>query len=92
MTLAVIRHPVGLHARPAVAFTKLAKSYDAAIRIRRSPDGGWVDAKSMVKVMGLKLRTGSVVELAAEGPAAEQAVTALAELIARDFDEQAHHA
>jgi phosphocarrier protein HPr len=84
---AAVTHPTGLHARPAVTFTKLAKSFPAAIRLRRAPDGAWVDAKSIVKVMALKLRTGTVLELEAEGEAAEVAVAALKALIERDFDE-----
>jgi phosphocarrier protein HPr len=82
-----IEHPTGLHARPAVAFTRLAKSFDALLRIRRVPDGGWVDAKSMVKVMGMKLRTGSLVEIKGEGSGGEAGVAALVALIERNFDE-----
>ena len=82
-----ITHPTGLHARPAVKLTKLAKSFPAAIRLRRVPDGGWVDAKSVVKVMGLKFRTGTVIELEAEGEGAETALAELAALVRRDFDE-----
>ena len=66
-TEVVITHPTGLHARPAVKFTKLAKTFPAEIRLRRAPDGEWVDAKSVVKVMGLKFRTGTMVELEARG-------------------------
>ena len=58
-TEVTITHPTGLHARPAVKLTKLAKTFPAAIRLRRAPDGDWVDAKSVVKVMGLKFRTGT---------------------------------
>lgn len=82
-----ITHPTGLHARPAVKFTKLAKSFPAAVRLRRVPDGEWVDAKSVVKVMGLKFRTGTVIELEAEGEGAEAALAELAALVRRDFDE-----
>lgn len=89
-TSVTITHKVGLHARPAVKLTRLARSFDAAIRLRRAPDGDWVDAKSVVKVMGLKFRTGTEVELEAEGAAAEAALAELRALIARDFDEAGH--
>ena len=82
-----ITHPTGLHARPAVKLTKLAKSFPATIRLRKAPDGDWVDAKSVVKVMGLKFRTGTMIELEAEGEGAEAAVAELADLVRRDFDE-----
>ena len=82
-----ITHPTGLHARPAVKFTKLAKSFSAAIRLRKAPDGDWVDAKSVVKVMGLKFRTGTVIELEADGEGADAAIAELKALVERDFDE-----
>jgi phosphocarrier protein len=88
-TSVTITHPVGLHARPAVKLTKLAKSFAAEIRLRGAPDGEWVDAKSIVKVMGLKLRTGTVLEMEAKGDAATPALAALQSLVERNFDEAA---
>lgn len=86
-TEVLITHPTGLHARPAVKLTKLAKTFPAEIRLRRIPDGDWVDAKSVVKVMGLKFRTGTTVEIEAQGEAAEAALAELRALVERDFDE-----
>ena len=86
-TQLVIAHPTGLHARPAVKLTRLAKGFDADIRLRALPDGDWVDAKSIVKVMALKLKSGTVIELEAVGAGAEAAITGLAGLIERNFDE-----
>lgn len=82
-----IRHPTGLHARPAVKLTKLAKSFPTTVRLRGLPDGPWVDAKSIVKVMALKLRTGTAMELQAEGEQAAEALEAIRSLVERDFDE-----
>lgn len=84
-----ITHPVGLHARPAVKFTKLAKTFDAVIRVRGAPGAAWIDAKSIVKVMAMKLRSGTVLELEAEGDTAQNAVDALRSLVERNFDEAA---
>lgn len=84
---ATITHPTGLHARPAVKFTKLAKTFaNADIKVR-GEGLSWIDAKSIVKVMALKLRTGTLVQLEAEGEDADAAITALRALIERDFDE-----
>ena len=47
----LMRHEVGLHARPSVKLTKLAKAFESKIDLGLSPDGPWVDAKSIVKVM-----------------------------------------
>ena len=82
-----ITHGVGLHARPAIAFTKLAKTFEARIEIRGGDDRPWVDAKSIVKVMALKLRTGATLQMRADGTDAEAAIEALKSLVTRDFDE-----
>jgi phosphocarrier protein len=86
-TSVALTHPTGLHARPAVKLTKLAKTFPATIRVRGGPDGAWVDAKSIVKVMGLKLRPGTTIELEAEGDGAEHALGELRDLVERGFDE-----
>ena len=83
----LITHDVGLHARPSVKLTKLAKGFQSRIEIAGSEAGPWIDAKSIVKVMALKLRTGSRMELAAEGEDATAAVEALQGLVERNFDE-----
>lgn len=84
----VITHATGLHARPAVKFTKLAKTFpDAEIRVRGADDKPWIDAKSIVKVMALKLRTGTVLQIEADGSEAEAAVAALKGLVRSDFGE-----
>jgi phosphocarrier protein len=91
-TSVVITHPVGLHARPSVKFTKLAKSFAATIEIATTEEGPWMDAKSLVKVMAAKARQHATLHLRAHGPDAAEAVSKLAALVARDFDEVGHAA
>jgi phosphocarrier protein len=81
---AVVRDPTGLHARPAVKLTKLAKGFAAAVRVR-ADDGAWVNAKSPNAVMKLKARHGELLAFAAEGADAADAVGALVALVERDF-------
>ena len=50
----LITHEEGLHARPSVKLTKLAKSFPAEVQIALKSDGPWFDAKSIVKVMASK--------------------------------------
>ena len=83
---AVIRDPTGLHARPAVKLTKLAKRFQAAVRVRAG-GGSWVNAKSPNGVMKLKARHGERLAFAADGPDAPEAVGALVALVERDFDD-----
>ena len=84
-----ITHAVGLHARPSVKFTKLAKTFAADVEVALSAEGPWVDAKSIVKVMATKAPKGTVLHLRASGVEAEAAIAALAALVERDFDEAA---
>ena len=87
----VITHEVGLHARPSVKFTKLAKSFAAEVEIALAANGPWFDAKSIVKVMAAKAPKGTVLHIRASGDGADDAVDALVELVRRDFDEGADH-
>ncbi len=84
-----ITHAVGLHARPSVKFTKLAKTFPATIEMALTEDGPWIDAKSIVKVMAAKAPKGTVIHLRASGEGASEAVDALVALVTRDFDEAA---
>lgn len=84
-----ITHEVGLHARPSVKFTKLAKTFPAKIEMALAADGPWFDAKSIVKVMAAKAPKGTVLHLRASGEGATSALDALVALVERDFDEAA---
>jgi len=87
----LITHDVGLHARPSVKFTKLAKSFAAEVEIALAANGPWFDAKSIVKVMAAKAPKGTLLHIRAKGGDANDAVRALVELVRRDFDEEAGH-
>ena len=83
----LIEHEVGLHARPSVKLTKLAKTFTSRIELGLSEDGPWIDAKSIVKVMAFKAAKGSTLHFRAHGDDAREAVAALVALVRRDFDE-----
>lgn len=84
-----IRHEGGLHARPSVTLTKLAKKFQSKIELGVSDNGPWVDAKSIVKVMGTKSPQDSVLYFRAEGEDAEAAIKALVDLVEGDFKVEA---
>ena len=75
----------GLHARASAKFVKLASSFEAEVRV--SKDGQTVDARSIMGLMMLAAGPGSAVEIEAEGAEAATVLAALAELVARRFDE-----
>lgn len=81
----LLTHEVGLHARPSVKFTKLAKTFNSTIEFGVSPDGPWIDAKSIVKVMGAKVPQGAHLHFRAAGEDAADAVAALVRLVEEDF-------
>ena len=76
----------GLHARASAKFVKTAASFDAEVRV--SKDGQTVDARSIMGLLMLGAGNGCGIEIVAEGPEAEAAVAALAELVGRRFDEE----
>jgi phosphocarrier protein len=80
-----IVNKLGLHARAAAKLTHLASGFQSEIWISRA--GRRVNAKSIMGVMMLAAGQGSSVLLEAEGADAEQALAALAKLIADKFGE-----
>src|ERR1700735_778705 len=84
-----LEHAVGMHARPAVKLTKLAKRFQAQISIRASDAAEWINAKSIAKVMALRAARDSIIQIRASGEDAEGAVAALVDLVAADFPDDA---
>jgi len=75
----------GIHARPAAEIVKTAGRFKSHITLSR--EDLEVNGKSIMGVMMLAAECGSEVHLKAEGPDAEEAVAALAALIANRFGE-----
>ena len=82
---ALLSHEGGLHARPAIKVTQLAKRFGANVWIGLSEQGPWIDAKSIALVMKMKTPNNTMLHFAAEGADAQSAVNALAELVGHDF-------
>jgi phosphocarrier protein len=82
---AVLTHKGGLHARPAIRLTQLAKRFDAAVWIALGEDGPWIDAKSIARVMATKTPHMATLYFAADGDDAADATSALARLVESDF-------
>lgn len=76
---------LGLHARPAALFVRLAARYTSEIYVSR--DSVEVNGKSIMGVMMLAAEQGARIEIRAEGDDAEKAVEELVTLIERGFDE-----
>ena len=83
--LVTICNERGLHARAAAKFVKLADAFDAEIVVRKGDMT--VSGRSIMGLMMLAAGPGCEIELRATGPQAEGVLAAMAELIARKFDE-----
>ncbi len=81
--LVTIVNELGLHARPAAAFVKLASRFESEIHLEK--EGHAVNGKSIMGVMTLAAEHQSELRIRAEGTDAEAAVAALEELVARGF-------
>ena len=75
----------GLHARPAAEIVKVASKFQSDITMVR--DDLEVNGKSIMGVMMLAAEYGSTLLVRANGPDADQAVSAIADLVARKFGE-----
>ncbi len=80
-----IVNKLGLHARAAALFVKLATTYDAELTIAK--DGQAVNGKSIMGIMMLAAGIGSTIDLEATGTDEEALLDALGELIAAKFNE-----
>ena len=81
-----IINSLGLHARPAMQLVDLANRYEAKIEIVKGEQK--VDAKSIMQVMTLAATQGTRLRLSGAGADAEQALEAMAKLIAEKFHEE----
>ncbi len=80
-----IINKLGMHARAAAKFVKLATSFDSHIDIQK--DSRRVNAKSIMGVMMLAASKGSTITIHADGSDAEKSLDALEQLINNRFDE-----
>lgn len=77
---------LGLHARAAARFVRLAERFRARIEVAK--DDLVVAGTSILGLMMLTAATGAVLKLSASGPDAAAALEALARLVERGFDEE----
>ena len=81
-----IRNMLGLHARAAAAFVKIANRYQSDIEVVK--DGVAVNGKSIMGVLMLAAAKGTEIDVRARGDDAEEALEALGKLIEDKFGEE----
>jgi len=80
-----ITNQLGLHARAAARFVRLASQFAASVRVARGSRE--LDGKSILGLLLLGAARGSTIIIRADGADAEAAVAALAALVADGFGE-----
>lgn len=80
-----ITNALGLHLRPANKFVNLADRFQAEVRVHYK--GRAFDGKSILELTSLAAEQGTRLDLEAWGPDAEALLSALAELISSEFNE-----
>jgi phosphotransferase system HPr (HPr) family protein len=82
-----IRHPAGLHMRPASLFLQTAARFKSTIQLANLDrrEEVEVDAKSLFDIMSIGVSRGHRVRVRAQGEDADEALAALRELVAANF-------
>jgi phosphocarrier protein len=80
-----ILNEVGIHARPASLIVKCLLEFESEIFIEK--DGRRVNGKSIMGILMLAAGKGSQIKVEADGPDAQEALSAVADLILNKFGE-----
>src|SRR6059058_3017864 len=80
-----ITNRLGVHARPAAMFVRIASRHRSEIWV--SKEGEEVNGKSIMGLMMLAAGQGSKLHIRCEGPDAEKAMEELEELVKAGFNE-----
>ena len=81
-----VANKLGIHARPAALFVKIANRYHCDIFVEK--DGEKVNGKSIMGLMMLAAGPGCKLKVYAEGHDALQALSEIETLLNRKFDEE----
>jgi len=79
-------NPQGLHMRPADLFVRTANRFSSDVQVSKSSDH-FVDGKSILSILTLAAEQGAELTIVAAGDDANDAATALVELIENGFVE-----
>ena len=81
----LVENKMGIHARPAAMFVKVASQFNADIFVEK--DGERINGKSIMGLMMLAAGPGSRLVIEATGSDAQDAIDAITELLESKFNE-----
>jgi phosphocarrier protein HPr len=82
-----IINPLGLHARAAAHLVRLAGGFQSDIKLLRTDNNIYADAKSILSVLTLAAARGTELEVKIEGEDEEEAFRSICEIIKNGFGE-----
>jgi len=77
-----IKNELGLHARPASAFVRVASSFSSEILVEK--EGEVVNGKSLISLLMLAAGHGTLVKVTASGVDSSEALRAIENLVMSD--------
>lgn len=80
-----VNNKLGIHARPAAQFVKIASRFESEIRVEKDEEE--IDGKSIMGLMMLAAGHGSRLKVTADGSDEAEALAALEGLVDRNFEE-----
>ncbi len=84
-SLVRVTNPLGMHARAAARFARLASRFSARVTVEH--DWRTVDGKSILGLLLLGAACGTEIAIVADGEDADAAVEALCRLVEASFEE-----
>jgi len=81
----VVENEVGLHARPAAKFIKVANSYKSDVFVIK--DGKMGNRKSLLSILALGIYKGCKFKVQVVGPDEAEALCGITKLITSNFEE-----
>jgi phosphotransferase system HPr (HPr) family protein len=75
----LLTNEVGLHARPAARFVRLATQFKSSIKVRKGDNEA--DAKSITSILFLDAKMGEEITIWAQGEDSNSAVESLTKLV-----------
>ena len=78
-----VNDPMGIHARPAGEFVKVAKAFESAITVKKGEKTA--DAKKIFGLMGMQVKHGEEVVIEIAGSDEEKAFEAVEAFLKENF-------
>jgi phosphotransferase system HPr (HPr) family protein len=82
-----VSNPQGLHMRPITSFVEVANKFKSDVYLAKEGDSK-INGKSPLGLLGLAAEQGTVLILEVNGPDAEEALSALVEVLSKASAEE----